>query len=59
LQDPDFLPSSSSEPHLITQGELKRSCQRFAATKKQDKVVGIRITAMESVGQRYEDFCVS
>ncbi|XP_061419594.1 uncharacterized protein LOC133349820 isoform X1 [Lethenteron reissneri] len=41
--DLDFLPSSSSEPHLITQGELKDLVRNLELPKRKAELLGSRL----------------
>jgi len=43
LQDPDFLPSSHSEPHLITQGELNDLVRDLQLPKSKTELLGSRL----------------
>ncbi|XP_050783868.1 zinc finger protein 701-like [Gopherus flavomarginatus] len=42
-QDPHFLPSSSSEPHLITQGELNDLVRDLELPKSKAELLGSRL----------------
>ncbi len=46
--DPDFDQESSSEPHLITQGELNDLVSDLELPKNKVRVVGLSNTAVES-----------
>ena len=43
LQDPDFLPSSSSEPHFITQAELNDLVRDLQLPKNKAELLGSRL----------------
>jgi hypothetical protein len=57
--DPDFQPSTSNEPHLISQGELNDLVRDLNLSESQAEFLGSRLQGLEHAAEEYKYFDLS